>query len=495
MKPALTLIAALLLTPPAALYAADTSKPNILFILSDDHAQEAIGAYDSWLKDFVKTPTIDRLAAEGMRFTKVCVNNSICSPSRASILTGQYNHKNGVRNLGGAINPTSPMFSEELQKFGCQTAVFGKWHLSSDPRGFDTWAITRGQGSYFDPKLETPTGERRFPGYYADRYTDLALDWLKRRDKSRPFALCVHFKGPHYPYDYPERYAKILDGVKVPEPPTLHEDVEKTSPLLKAQLPQQLSRNTSYYERNKNSREPPMEPAGKDRASQASAAYQHMLHKYIRCVAAIDDCVQRLLDQLTVEGILDNTLVIYTADQGYWLGQHGLYDKRLILEESLKMPLIVRYPKLVKPGSVDRHLCSNVDFAPTLLEFAGVPVPPAMQGRSLLPLLRGESPADWRRAVWYAYWAGPSHWGIRTAEDETLVRFPGTDNLEFYDLKKDPLQQSSLHADPAYTRRIAETRKLLEQTMREVDINISELPAKAKGAKRKARNNQENHNE
>ena len=474
MKQILLLTAALVVTAfISPLRAAE--RPNILFILSDDHAQEAIGAYGSWLKDYVQTPVMDKLAAEGMRFTNMCVNNSICSPSRAAILTGQYSHKNGVRNLGGAINASSPMFSEELRRAGYQTAVFGKWHLSSEPRGFDDYAITRGQGSYFNPSFETPAGQKKFTGYYADIYTDVSLDWLKQRDKSKPFALCVHYKGPHHFYEYPERHAKLLEGVTVPEPPTLHEDVEQTSPQLKAVLPQQMNRNKSYYDRHKNEAEPRMEQAD-DPRGQASAAYQHMLHKYIRCVAAIDDNMQRLFDYLAADQITDDTLIIYTSDQGYWLGQHGLYDKRLILDESLKMPLIVRYPKLVKPGTVDHHMCSNVDFATTLLEFAGVEVPAAMQGRSLWPILRGESPSDWREAIWYSYWgAPPNHWGIRTA-DSTLVRFPDTDEFEFYDLVTDPLQTRSVHADPAYAQRIAQAQELLAATMLEVDMQPSELP-------------------
>ena len=272
--------------------------------------------------------------------------------------------------------------------------------------------------------------------------------------------------------------------MKIPEPPTLHEDVESTSPRLKAQLPQQMARGKSYFERHQDDREPPMEPAGDDRKSQASAAYQHMAHKYIRCVAAIDDNIQRLLDQLTAEGIMDDTLIVYSSDQGYWLGQHGLYDKRLILEESLKMPLIVRYPKLIQSGTVDRHLCSNVDFAPTLLELVGAPIPEAMQGHSLLPLLRGESPSNWRQAIWYAYWAGPAHWGIRTL-DHTLVRFPGTDEMEFYDLKQDPLQQRSVHEDAARLGKIAATLKLMEQTMREVGIETTELPGSKRGERKR----------
>lgn len=476
LKRMLHIATVLLLAPLSLLQAAErTNAPNILFILTDDHALEGIGAYDSWLKDYVQTPTLDRLAAEGMRFNNLCCNDSICSPSRASILTGQYNHKNGVPNLGGSINDASPVFSEELKKVGYQTCVIGKWHLSSKPRGFDHHMLVKGQGSYFDPHfVDTPTGPQKFKGYYADIYTDQALAWVRKRDKSKPFALCLQFKGPHFSYEYPERHENLLADVVVPEPPTLHEDNAKTSPLLKSKIPQQMA---DYYHRMLKDKRVPMWPAGSDVKSQTSAAYQHMIHKYIRCVAAIDDNIKRVLDQLTEEGVLDDTLVVYTSDQGYWLGQHGLYDKRFILEESLKMPLIVRYPKLVKPGSVDTHMCSNVDVAPTLLEFAGAPVPDAVQGRSLLPLLRGESPTDWRSTIWYAYWSDPPHWGIRTAHS-TLVRFPGTDEIEFYDRKADPLQERSVHADPAYAERIAAAQKLLIATMKEVDIQKSELPVK-----------------
>jgi arylsulfatase A-like enzyme len=464
------------LLPLFASGAAAEKQPNILFILTDDHALEAIGAYDSWLKDYVETPTIDRLAAEGMLFNNLASNNSICSPSRASILTGQYSHKNGVKNNNGHINADSPVVSEELQKAGYQTAVYGKWHLDSQPRGYNDYAITARQGKYFDPTFATPRGEEKYEGYYADVYTDKALDWLRNRDTSKPFALSVHYKGPHHPYDYPDRWDGLLESVEVPEPPTLHEDVEQTSPRMKALLSQQMSRTErSYYSRHENDRNPVMPPAGDDLESRASAAYQHMIHKYIRTVAAIDENIERLLDSLEAGNILDDTIVIYSSDQGYWLGQHGLYDKRLILDESLKMPLIVRYPREIEAGSVDDHLSSNVDLAPTLLDYAGVAIPQAMQGRSLRPLLNGESPEDWRTAVWYAYWAQPSHWGIRSKR-YTLVQFPDTDDFEFYDLQKDPTQARSLHDDPAYAGAIAESRDLLRQTMIDVGIEASDLP-------------------
>ena len=249
------------------------ARPNILFIMSDDHASEAIGAYGSWLKKYCPTPTIDRLAAEGMRFTNVCCNNSICSPSRATILTGQYSHKNGVPSLNGAISEDSPQVAAELQKVGYQTAVFGKWHLTSQPKGFDTYKVTRGQGSWFNPVFFTKTGQwygkkkkrERVPGekhegYCSDVYTDQALQWLKARDAKKPFCMMLHFKAPHHSYEYPERWKDYLKDTLIPEPPSLHEDVEKTSPLLKGVHAWHMVDKNGYFGRHENDEEPLMWP-------------------------------------------------------------------------------------------------------------------------------------------------------------------------------------------------------------------------------------------
>ncbi len=468
--------------------------PNILFIMSDDHASEAIGAYGSWLKKYCSTPTIDRLAAEGMRFTNVCCNNSICSPSRATILTGQYSHKNGVPSLNGAINENSPQVAAELQKAGYQTAIFGKWHLTSQPKGFDTYKVTRGQGSWFDPVFFTKTGQwygkkkkrdrvpgEKHEGYCSDVYTDQALQWLKARDAKKPFCMMLHFKAPHHSYEYPERWKDYLKDTLIPEPSSLHEDVEKTSPLLKGVHTWHMVDKNGYFGRHENDEEPTMWPHDGSIRSKTSAAYQHMIHKYLRAVGAVDDNIKRVIDYLEKERIKDDTLIIYTSDQGYWLGQHGLYDKRLILEGSLKMPFIVRYPKEIKAGSVSEALCSNVDFAPTLLNMAGVTVPKAMRGISLRPLLQGKYPANWRKGIWYAYWAtGHYHWGVRTQEHK-LIRFAGTSDYEFYDLKKDPFEMNNLAGQTGYKRAITETGQLLEKLIKQVDIKPDQMP----GAKKK----------
>ena len=454
--------------------------PNILFIMADDHAVEAISAYGSHLRDYAKTPNIDRIGTEGVRFNNVFCNNSICSPSRASILTGQYSHKNGVINLNMAINRDSPWVSLELQRAGYQTAVFGKWHLNSTPRGFDDYKVTRKQGKWFDPTFDTPHGEHKVQGYCSDVYTDVALEWLENRQPQKPFALMLHFKAPHHPYDYPERFKDLLRGVEIPEPGNLYENLTETSPLLKFRRFQQMdtpdNRSSAYYWRHVNDEEPPMAPASNHR-ERVAAGYQHMVHKYIRAVAAVDENVGRVLDYLDREGLAQETVVFYTSDQGYWLGQHGLYDKRLILEESLRMPLLMRYPAEIEAGTTTDLLCSNVDFAPTILDYAGKDAPDAMQGRSLRPLTRGKRPVDWRRAVFYAYWsAPPDHWGVRT-ERYTLVHFPKTEEIEFYDLKEDPAQDVNQAKSPAYRSAIIQTESILEELMREVDIKAAELPS------------------
>ncbi len=445
-------------------------RPNILFMMSDDHAAEGIGAYGSWLKDYVHTPAIDRLAAEGMRFTNVCCNNSICSPSRASIISGQYSHVTGALNLGCELKPNAPSYIRELTNSGYETCIVGKWHMKQFPRGTSDYAVTVGQGSYFNPTLHRPNGKReKYQGYYADRYTDWALKWLKQRDKTKPFYLSLHFKGPHEYFDYPERWAKLHEGVKIPEPPSLQEDITKTSPLLKGK-----HFSVMYDEEGPKSFYLVYEDfIGKqtdDPAERRSLAYQHLIHKYIRCVAAIDDNVKRVIDQLRAEGTLDNTLVIYTSDQGYWLGQHNMHDKRLILEESLKMPLIVRYPKEIKAGSVNTRLGMNIDFGPTMLDYAGVAIPSVMQGVSLRSLLQGNTPADWRTSIFYAYYnRSPKHWGIRT-DRYKLIRFPDTEVVEFYDLQEDPQEMYNRGSEPSYRKQIATTQKQLNSLMTEVGV-------------------------
>lgn len=436
-------------------------KPNIVFIFSDDHASEAISAYGSHLKDFAKTPNLDRIAKEGMLFKNTFCNNSICSPSRASIMTGQYSHKNGVLNLNGSIMDSSPVFTEELQKNGYQTWLVGKWHIHSKPRGFDKYKVVKGQGKYFNPTFYSNTTDEleKLQGYSSDVYTDRAIKWLDKRDKEKPFCLLLHFKAPHHDYQYPPRHNELLKDVKIPEPSNLYEDVHiGDSHLKKAFLKESkfhLSRkgnNNDYYERHTAEMEPHDASNNRDKWR---VAYQHMAKTYIRCVTAVDENVGRVLDYLDKHELTENTLVVYSSDQGYWLGQHGFYDKRLALEESLRMPLLVRYPKLIKAGSVSDDICVNIDYAPTFLDLAGVAIPDAMQGESLKGILAGKTPDDWRKSVYYRYYASPKHSAIRT-ERYTFIEIAG--KYELYDLKNDPQQMRNI-ADSAEHKVLLEKLK------------------------------------
>lgn len=454
--------------------------PNIVVVLVDDHAVEAISAYGGYLKDYARTPNIDRLFHEGMRFDNLVCNNSICSPSRASILTGQYSHRNGVTRLNGAINDASPHYPAELQQAGYQTWLVGKWHLHSPPQGYERHMTVKGQGKYFDPTFSGTEGTWKRQGYATDVYTDIAMDWLKARDPDRPFLLSLQFKAPHHDYGHAARYDQLLADVVIPEPPTLYEDVRNSDSNLKLEflaqtkfhmLHSQDRDNESYYTRHLEDASPnQMGPADpNDGDDKIRAAYQHQIHKYIRCLTGNDDNLKRVLDYLDAEGLTEDTIVVYTSDQGYWLGQHGFYDKRLILETSMRMPFLIRYPKLIKPGSINTALTENVDIAPTLLELAGVPVPSSMQGRSMLPLLRNEpTPPDWRTSQFYAYWDKPVHYGIRT-DRYTYAKLPHH-APELFDRQTDPNQSHNVAALPRHFAVLAQLESELQQKLVEIDF-------------------------
>ena len=476
----------------------------MIVVLVDDHAFEAISAYDSYLKDFAKTPAIDRLAEEGMRFDNFTCANSICSPSRASILTGQYSHKNGVQGLNGAINDDSPQYPSELQKAGYQTWLVGKWHLKSQPKGYDKHMVVKGQGKYFDPTFTGSEGTWKRKGYSTDVYTDVAMDWLKSRDKKKPFLLSLQFKAPHHEYGHAARYDGLLAEVPIAEPPTLYEDIRNGDSNLKKEFlkrtkfhmlhsggnPKQTKEGNAYYFRHLNDEEPnPMwkhDPmSDKDRIR---VAYQHMIHKYVRCITGNDDNLKRVLDYLDQEKLTEDTVVIYTSDQGYWLGQHGFYDKRLILETSMRMPFLIRYPRVIKPGKVNKELCINVDIAPTLIELAGLKAPATMQGHSMLPLLKGKVPSDWRQSQFYTYWGAPNHYGIRTKRYTYLKLEDHA--AELFDRETDPDQIHNVAANTENKPVVKQLEAELQKQIREVNIKQEELPSssKDKEKKRKTRN-------
>ena len=471
------------------------SRPNILFIFSDDHAVNAISAYGSRLANVAPTRNIDRLANEGMLFVNSFCANSICGPSRATILTGKHSHKNGfMRNTARGFDSSQWTVAKELNGAGYETAIIGKWHLKTDPVGFDHWEILPGQGNYYNPVFIQQDGSKiKEAGYVTDIVTDKALQWLEDRDDTKPFFLMCQHKAPHRTFSPPLRHLGLFDGVTIPEPETLFDTYENRSSTLR-QNEMEIDRHFDWaYDAKvrKDERGDVVLPApdrygtpeyarmtAEQRAAwdahfgpenqaflQAFAEgklteedvvrwkYQRYMKNYLATVRAVDESVGRLLKYLDQQGLAQNTLVIYSSDQGFFLGEHGWYDKRWIFEESLKMPFIARWPGHVPAGQRPQQLIQNIDYAPTFLDVAGLEAPEEVQGESLLPILRGESP-DWRRSIYYAYYevgehAVPQHFGVRTMRHKLFV-VPQTGEWNLFDLKLDPHEMKSRHADPAY---------------------------------------------
>ena len=460
---------ALLLSLSAIAEAAD-KRPNILFIFTDDHAPHAIGAYGSKIN---KTPHMDRLAREGMIFHNSFCTNSICGPSRAVILTGKHSHLNGFMTNGNTFDGSQQTFPKLMRKAGYQTAMVGKWHLKTEPTGFDFWEVLIGQGPYYNPPMRTPEGTKKYTGYTTSIITDIALDFLKnKRDKEKPFVLMYQHKAPHRNWAPGPGYLNMYDDVTIPEPATLFDKWEnrtsaaKTQTMtierhlsandLKLNIPRGLTKeqlavwNAAYGPKNEAFRKAKLE--GKELVRWK---YQRYIKDYLRCIAAVDDGIGQILKYLDDEGLDNNTIVIYSSDQGFYLGDHGWFDKRWMYEESLRMPLIVRWPGVIKPGTANHHLVQNLDYAQTFLDVAGVAIPDDMQGRSLAPLFRGESPADWRESIYYHYLEFPGahsvrrHYGVRTRTHK-LIRYYNIDEWELFDLSKDPDELMSVHGKEEY---------------------------------------------
>lgn len=465
--------------------AAAVERPNILFIMSDDHGYQAISAYGS---NRNQTPNIDRIAKEGMRFDRAFVTNSICGPSRAVILTGKYSHLNGfIDNSANAFfNGRQQTAPKLLQAAGYQTAVIGKWHLNSDPTGFDYWHILIGQGPYYNPRMKTAAGIVEHEGYTTDIITDLALEWLdKGRDKTKPFFLMYQHKAPHRNWQPAPRHLDKYKGVTIPEPETLFDDYSgRTKPASVNQMsvanhltdddlkltpprglnPEQLETFTkAYEEENRKLAEAKLEDRERTKWN-----YQRYAKDYLRCVDAVDENVGRMLNYLDQTGLAKNTVVIYTSDQGWYLGEHGWYDKRWMYEESFRTPLLVRWPGQVQPGTSSDKMVMNLDFAQTFLDIAGLPQPADMQGESIVPILRGKEAPDWRTAVYYHYYEFPQphhvhpHYGVRT-ERYKLIHFYTIDEWELFDLEKDPHELKSVYADPAYANVVTDMKQRLEE--------------------------------
>ncbi len=459
-----------------ALVAAGVSSaapPNIVFIFSDDHAYQAISAYGD-PRQLLDTPNIDRLGREGMRFDRCLVPNSICGPSRATVLTGKYSHRNGFyNNTNSRFDGSQTTFPKLLQAAGYQTAIIGKWHLVTEPTGFDHWQILPGQGDYYRPEMIVDGKKIEEPGYVTDIITDRSVEWLKKRDPKRPFLLMMQHKAPHRPWEPPIRLLEHDQGRKYPEPPTLRDDyagrgiAEHEQEMMiassmnpgdlklvppKRLTPEERVAWDAYYE-------PRNELFRKAKLSDdeiLSWRYQRYLHDYLACVKAVDESVGRVLAALDEARLADNTIVVYTSDQGFYLGEHGWFDKRWIFEESVRTPLLVRWPRVVKPGSVNADLVSNLDFAETFLTAAGLPVPAEMQGRDLGPLLRGERPADWRKSFYYQYYEWPQphhvhpHYGVVTDRYKLVHFYKDADYWELFDRQTDPLELKSVFGQPDY---------------------------------------------
>ncbi len=453
-------------------------RPNIIFIMTDDHASHAMSCYGSKIN---QTPNLDRIARGGMRFENAFCTNSICAPCRAVILTGKYSHINGVKDNRQKFDGSQQTFPKLLQQAGYETAMIGKWHLKTDPTGFDYWNVLPGQGAYYNPVMIEMGQRKNFTGYVTDIITDHSLTWLKERTGEKPFCLMYHHKAPHRRWEPGPDHLTMYDDTTIPEPDTLFDDyagrgraakeqnmsLEKTMNLndlkltpMKRLTPEQKAKwDAAYGPKNEAFMRADLQ--GKDLIRWK---YQRYLKDYLRCVASVDDNVGRLLDYLDESGLAQDTVVVYTSDQGFYLGDHGWFDKRFMYEESLRMPLLVRYPREVRPGSVSDEIALNLDFGETFLDYAGVPVPADMQGRSLRSVLRGRTPKDWRTSMYYHYYEYPGahsvkrHYGVRTKRYKLIHFYHDINEWELYDLKKDPQELRSVYDDPKYARVVAKLK-------------------------------------
>ncbi len=532
MKNILTLIATLALTPLPALRAAeaDSAKPNILFLFSDDHALRTIGAYEGSIN---KTPNLDRIAQEGGIFTHAFVGNSICCPSRASIMTGKHSAANGVMGNSSSWNGQQWVYPRELGKAGYQTALIGKWHLKGNPTDeFQHWEVltgSGGQGSYYNPEFVSPAGPSKSDGYSTDIITDKSIDWLKKRDASKPFLLCAQFKAPHTPRTPGLKDMASYEGVVFPEPATLFDDYATRQPFVAEtwmklsgmngpglnigptqeelaanpnNLPHFLEEMTpeqravwhkAYDPRNREYAQ--LKDAGKLEGKDGIRyAYQRYIADTVRCVDSLDGNVGRILAYLDASGLSKNTIVIYSSDQGFFTGEHGWAEKRWMYEESFKFPLLIRWPGTIKPGTRIVALVQNIDLAPTLLTAAGIAVPKEVHGRPLQPVLGGTIPPDWRKDVLYTYYDGgtpkargeynmPRHMGVRDDRFK-LISFYDYNAWEFYDLKSDPNELHNGYDKPEYAREVERLKARL--TALKAQYQIPEPPELVSKKKRQA---------
>lgn len=470
------------------------TKPNILYIMSDDHAAHAVGVYGGRFASLNPTPNIDQLANEGILLRNCFCTNSICVPSRATILTGQYSHNNGIKTLSNQLEAARQTLAHAMKRAGYQTAIIGKWHLGAEPAAFDHYCVLKGQGNYFNPVFRI-RGPKPWPQntiqplaydsiHSSDAITNLSLKWLKSRDTEKPFFLMHHFKAPHDNFENAERYDWLYADVEMPEPESLrsrHNHGPQERPLYGTSVSKRNQRRNMGHHMF-------VDPKLADE-DYTSETYQRYLKKYLRCVKGVDDNIGRLLAHLKETGQLENTIIIYTADQGFMLGEHDYIDKRWIYDESLRMPFVVRYPKRFEAGIKVDDVVTNADFAPTLLELAGATtMPKSFDGRSFVSNLEGNTPGDWPQASYYRYWMhmthhdNPAHFGIRTKNFKLIYFYgrpldangalpePTEPYWELYDLQSDPQEMNNVYSVPEYRA----DRERLKAELRQLKIEVGD---------------------
>ncbi len=499
----LILLSLFCLQPIFAQNGKSKQKPNILFIMADDHTSQAWGIYGGPLEKVIKNENIRKMAANGAVLNNAFCTNSICVPSRATIMTGQYSHNNGVYTLADALNPDKDNIAKELQKAGYQTALIGKWHLKKKPSGFDHFMVMPGQGVYFDPVFKTEndwqddgiTAGKSYPGYNSDVVAEYSIKWLKARKENQPFMLMTHFKATHEPFEYPARLKDMYADVELPEPASLLDFGPETNG--RTFIGQKLENLKSRWDQAYNTSTfwttypgLPFESDGLDSIQLRKKIYQKYVKDYLRCGEAIDENIGKILNYLETSGLAENTVVIYTSDQGYFLGEHGFFDKRMMYEESARMPFVICYPKEIKGGTRINDLILNIDFPALFADYAGIKKPSYMQGESFRKNLMGETPKNWRKSMYYRYWQHgvdrPAHFGIRDSRyklifyygdglDMTSVAKESTAPAwEFYDLEKDPQELHNAYHDPEnYKVIVAMKKELLKQKDKAGDFDAN----------------------
>jgi arylsulfatase A-like enzyme len=462
------------------------TRPNIVFIMADDHTSQAWGIYGGVLKGYVKNDNIKKLAREGVVLNNAFCTNSICVPSRAAIVTGQYSNRNKVYTLSDALNSDSMNIAKVLQQNGYQTALIGKWHLKNKPSGFDHFMVMPGQGVYFNPVSKTEDdwqdgeyegGGKKYPGYNTDIVTDYAIDWMKKRNPDKPFFLMTHFKATHEPFEYPDRLKDLYNDVQIPEPVSLFDfGPQANGRSFVGQKLENLEARWEQYQKNPAkwwTTYPgmPFSIEGLDSLQARKKIYQKFVKDYLRCGAAIDENLGRIQDYLQQSGLAENTVIIYTSDQGYFLGEHGFFDKRMMYEESSRMPFVICYPKEIKGGKRIDDIILNIDFAALFADYAGIKKPAFIQGESFRENLKGKTSKAWRKSMYYRYWEHspdrPAHFGIRDSRYKLIFYYgqpldmAGASKVttqpawEFYDIQKDPYELHNAINDKTYQSKIA----------------------------------------